>query len=62
MYFVQFQVPYVIAPRREGDIGTVFGDASLAEKELKWKAQRDLEEMCKFEIGYQLPANIYHSY
>lgn len=42
------QVPYEIAPRREGDVGAVYSDASLAEKELGWKATRGLEEMCKW--------------
>lgn len=41
------KVPYVMAPRREGDLGTIYGDASLAEKELGWKAERDLNEMCE---------------
>ena len=41
------QVPYKIAPRREGDVGAVYSDASFAEKELGWKATRGLEEMCK---------------
>ncbi|XP_072026296.1 UDP-glucose 4-epimerase-like [Amphiura filiformis] len=41
------KVPYSIEPRREGDVATVYGDASLAEKELNWKAHRGLEEMCE---------------
>ena len=32
------KIPYVIKPRRAGDIATCYSDASLAEKELGWKA------------------------
>jgi UDP-glucose 4-epimerase len=40
------KVPYKIAPRRPGDIATCYADPSKAEKELKWKAERGIEEMC----------------
>ena len=49
------QVSYVIAPRRDGDLPTIYGDASLAGTEMGWKATRDLEEMCKCDetfFGY----------
>ncbi|MCR5282105.1 MAG: UDP-glucose 4-epimerase GalE, partial [Lachnospiraceae bacterium] len=34
------KIPYVIAPRRAGDIGTNYADPSLAKKELGWVAER----------------------
>lgn len=37
-------VPYEIAPRREGDITQVWADASHANNELGWKAEASLEE------------------
>lgn len=40
-------IPYVIKPRRPGDIATCYADPSLAEKELGWKAVRDLNKMCE---------------
>lgn len=40
-------IPYVIKPRREGDIATCYADPSLAMKELRWSAQRNLDEMCE---------------
>jgi UDP-glucose 4-epimerase len=40
-------VPYKIAPRRVGDIAQCWADPSLAARELGWKAQRGLEEMCE---------------
>jgi len=41
------KVPYQTVSRRAGDIGVCFADASLAETELGWKAQRGLEDMCR---------------
>lgn len=40
------KVPYKIGPRRAGDIGECYADPSKAFKELGWKAQRGIEEMC----------------
>ena len=34
-------------PRRVGDLASVYADPSFAEKELGWKAQRGLDDMCK---------------
>ncbi len=39
-------IPYRIAPRRAGDAPAVFADPALAETELGWKAELDLDEMC----------------
>ena len=39
-------IPYEIKERRPGDIATCYADSSLAEKELGWKAIRDLDKMC----------------
>ena len=41
------RIPYVIDPRRAGDIAMCYADPSKAERELGWKARRSLEEMCK---------------
>ena len=41
------KIPYIIAPRRAGDIAECFADATKAEFELGWKARRGLDEMCK---------------
>jgi len=40
-------IPYEITARRPGDIAACWADPSLAEKELDWKAERGLEEMCE---------------
>lgn len=41
----QQDIPYAIVPRRAGDIGTVFADASIAKSMLNWHAERDLKRM-----------------
>ena len=38
-------IPYAIVPRRAGDIGTVYADASVANELLGWQATRDLNAM-----------------
>ncbi|KJE95855.1 UDP-glucose 4-epimerase [Capsaspora owczarzaki ATCC 30864] len=40
-------VPVEFAPRRAGDVATVYADPALAAAELKWTATRNLEEMCE---------------
>lgn len=39
-------VPYRIAPRRDGDIAACYADTSYAERELNWKAERGIAQMC----------------
>ncbi|XP_010729591.2 UDP-glucose 4-epimerase isoform X3 [Larimichthys crocea] len=41
------EIPYKIAPRRGGDIASCYADPRLAESELAWKAEFDLERMCE---------------
>lgn len=41
------KIPYSIKPRREGDIATCYADPKKAYEELGWKAEYDLERMCK---------------
>ncbi|SHL73790.1 UDP-glucose 4-epimerase [Anaerocolumna jejuensis DSM 15929] len=41
------EIPYVIKPRRPGDIAVCYADASLAKEELDWSAKRGLDEMCE---------------
>lgn len=43
----QIQVPYVIAPRREGDLPEFYADPTKIEKELGWKAIKNLQDMCR---------------
>ncbi|NMA83621.1 MAG: UDP-glucose 4-epimerase GalE [Epulopiscium sp.] len=47
------QVPYVIAERRPGDIGTCYADPTKAWNELGWKAEKNLEDMCRDAWNWQ---------
>ncbi|MBO7654781.1 MAG: UDP-glucose 4-epimerase GalE [Kiritimatiellae bacterium] len=40
-------IPYQIKPRRPGDIAECWADPSKAERELGWKATRNMEKMCE---------------
>ena len=46
------EVPYKIAPRREGDIATCYADPKKAKEELGWEATKTLEDMCKDSWRY----------
>ena len=46
-------VPYRIVDRRAGDIAECYADASLAGRELGWKAQLGIDEMCRDSWNWQ---------
>ena len=41
------EIPYVVTPRRDGDIAECYADPSKAERELGWKAELGIDEMCR---------------
>ena len=45
-------VPYEIAPRREGDLAISYADCTKAENELGWVAEKNIEDMCKDSWNY----------
>ena len=47
------KIPYVIKPRRAGDIAECYANAGKAERVLGWKAEKDLEEMCYDSWNWQ---------
>ena len=47
------KIPYEIKDRRPGDIATCYSDASKAEKELGWKAENGIREMCEDSWRWQ---------
>ena len=47
------KVPYSIKPRRAGDIATCYCNPEKAYKELGWKAQFGIEEMCRDAWNWQ---------
>ena len=46
-------VPYAIKPRRPGDIATCYSDPAKAERELGWKAEYGIDEMCRDSWNWQ---------
>jgi len=47
------KVPYVIAPRRSGDIAECYAGTEKALRLLGWKAERTLEDMCRDAWRFQ---------
>ena len=47
------KIPYVIAPRRPGDIDECYADSRKAAKMLGWKAEKTLEDMCQDTWNWQ---------
>ena len=41
------KVPYIIGSRRPGDIASCYADPSKAERQLGWRAKRDVITMCR---------------
>lgn len=40
-------IPYRIVERRPGDVAALFAEVTKAKNELKWVAERNLEDMCR---------------
>ncbi len=47
------QVPYVIAPRRPGDIGTCYASPDKSRDVLGWQAEKNLADMCRDSWNWQ---------
>ncbi len=46
-------LPYVVDPRRPGDIAICYADPTKAKEELGWQAQYGIEEMCASSWKWQ---------
>lgn len=47
------KVPYVVDPRRPGDLAEVYADSSKARELLGWEAKRGVKEMCEDSWRWQ---------
>ena len=47
------EIPYKIVDRRPGDVATCYADPAKANKELGWKAERGIDEMCEDSWRWQ---------
>ena len=48
------QIPYVVAPRRPGDIATCYADPTLAYNLIGFKATKTLDDMCRDALNWQM--------
>ena len=46
-------IPYVVDPRRPGDLPEFYADPTRAREELGWEAKRSIEEMCASSWNWQ---------
>ena len=49
----QVALPYQITARRPGDIATCYADPTKSERELGWKAEKGLADMCRDSWNWQ---------
>ena len=47
------KIPFVMDPRRPGDIAACWSDPGKAERELGWRAEKTLEDMCRDSWNWQ---------
>ena len=47
------KIPYVIEERRPGDIAVCYSDPGKAKRELGWKAELDIYDMCRDSWNWQ---------
>ena len=47
------EIPYVIDPRRPGDIPECYADCTKAYEELGWKVEKTLDDMCVDSLRWQ---------
>lgn len=47
-------IPYVLAPRRAGDVAACHADASKAQRVLGWRARLNLDDMCRDAWRWQV--------
>jgi UDP-glucose 4-epimerase len=48
------EIPYIVVPRRHGDIAVCYADPKKAAVDLGWYAKKGLEEMCRDSWRWQL--------
>lgn len=55
-------IPYQVVARRPGDIAVCYADASLAQRELGWRAERSIEQMCADSWRWQAMSEERHAF
>ena len=49
----KIKIPYVICPRRPGDVDTNYADATKAFLEMRFKTQLTIEDACRDSWNWQ---------
>jgi len=47
------KIPYELVERRAGDVATCYANSEKALKELNWKTEKNLEDMCRDSWKWQ---------
>lgn len=47
------QVPYIMAPRRPGDLAAIYADVAKAKSVLNWQTSRSIDDMCRDTWNWQ---------
>jgi len=48
------KIPWKLKEKRDGDVAVSFADTSKANKKLKWKAKKNLADMCRDAYNWEL--------
>ena len=54
----EMQLPYVIGPRRDGDLPAIWADATKAKELLGWEATHTVEDMCRSSWNFAKKATV----
>ena len=47
-------IPYIFAPRRDGDAGKVFADVNKFMSLTNWEPKKNLDDMCEDAWAYEI--------
>ncbi|MBQ7500079.1 MAG: UDP-glucose 4-epimerase GalE [Clostridia bacterium] len=47
------KIPYQVTPRRPGDVAEVYADTEKAARVLGWRAEKDIDDMCRDSWNWQ---------
>ncbi|WP_239257363.1 UDP-glucose 4-epimerase GalE [Listeria ilorinensis] len=50
---IEEKIPYEITGRRAGDLPVTYADTTKAQNDLNWKAQKNIQEMCRDSWNWQ---------
>lgn len=54
----KIKIPYEIVGRRAGDVAVCYANCEKANKELNWKAKKNIDEMCRDSWNWEVNMNM----